>query len=186
MAVPIVAAKVVKSARGGALKYTGAVGFIKILLIVIWLASTLFTLSSAYKNDGMIGIGNYLSDEVLIPTFNLQELSLDIIERDGIYVSEGNVFKSFWNLLKDYGKIIYSLLSVYIWIKFLKFFVLLGLIGDTSRIVAIWSTTVVMFFMIQLILIGFFQQQTGLAGLLIPFVAVWDFLRSIPFLFPFR
>lgn len=180
MAVPIVA----KAATKNPFKFTGAIGFIKILLIVIWLASTIITITTAYAKDGVEGIGNYLTDEVLIPSYNLQVVSLEIIGREGIYESTESAFKSFWYLLKDYWTIIYSLLCIYLWIRFLKIIVLWFFIGDTSRKPAIWSTTIAMFFMVQLILIGFFQQQTGLEGLLIPFVAIWDFLRSIPYLIP--
>ncbi len=169
----------------GSTKFAGSVGFIKVLLFVIWIASTLITITGSYNEKGITGIGEYLTDEVLIPTFNLQQISLEVIDRDGIYINEGTPFTSFWNLLKDYWVILYSLLSIYIWLKFLKVLVLLILIGDTSRVVAIWSTTIVMFFMIQLILIGFFQQQTGLAGLLIPFIAFYDFFRAIPYFFFF-
>ncbi len=179
MAVPV-------QSLGRGMKFTGGIGFVKALLLMVWFVSTISAIFIASQSNGIYGVGEYLSDEVLIPTFALQKISLDVIERGSVYVSNGTPILSFWNMLKIYGKILYYLLSIYVWIRFLKIIALVTVVGNKGEVVSLWAATIILFFLLQLILIGFFQHEAGLEGLSIPFVAIYDFFRAIPYLLLFK
>ncbi|MFW6233639.1 MAG: hypothetical protein ACOC3Z_03180 [Nanoarchaeota archaeon] len=168
----------------GIVKY-GALFYLKSLIFVIWMIFIVFSLYSAYQDNKLPGVFEYLGGEVAIPTFQINEISQDLIEQGGTYqkTSEG-FFVNSLDMLKTYWNLIFAFISVWVWVNIFKMFFVAVVTGDTSRVTSNWIGAILMFFLIQIIFIGFFRAELGLAGISIPFRAFYNFFKAIPYLIP--
>ena len=123
-----------------------------------------------------------LGARFLMPTIKLQNISLEIIEREGFYVRAGNnIFSDIWNAGSAYILYIAQFWIILMWITVLAFVVSISPWSNDSERFKNYLGGILLFFAVQWIFI-LMNKEPDL-NLMSPILAFKDVLIAFPYVF---
>ncbi len=174
--------KAVAKRAGGMGARVGWTLFTKLKFLLFGLIFSIMLINavliSIEASDPGVGV-KYIGDKWLLVTEQLGQHSNDIINQGGLYDGGEGFFKGVWNLMKDLYWLFESLIIIYIWLKVLSFVALHMILWDSSKTAVAYLIAIGIFLSGQVVTILAFTDKP----LITPFIAFWDFIRAIPYIF---
>jgi len=123
-----------------------------------------------------------VSQEFILATENLNEQSLSVIDKGGIWDIDLKLHPRVWDFVKNMWYYFKSMIIIYFWLKILMYF-FIGFMMDTSKSPAGWGLAIFTFIGIQMVASVTIGVKLGGSG--DPFVvfnAFKNFFFSLPYI----
>lgn len=159
-------------------KFSKGYGVIRKLSFLFYFAFVLIMLLNAvvisYKaNDITPGIA-YLGQKWLLATEEINQNSVNILERGEILGENNGFFKTFWFFLKNFWGIIEAVFIALIWLQVLTWILWHFPIMDESKRFSAFIIALFVFFGLQVLFIRVFTEES----LMFPFLAIFNLFRA--------
>ena len=159
----------------------GTLGYIfKWSLLTIFIIFILGNaISIAVKERDITPAIKDIGSRLFLITKTINDQSLEIIERGGIYQATPKFWGGVWNMIADLGSLLSSIYIAWVWIKVMARLLVIFPIMDDSKTTTGYLLGIFIFFGLQIVLV----LLTGNDSIMTPINAVYNLGRVLPYLF---
>jgi len=119
-----------------------------------------------------------IGSRFLTPTLKIQQFSLEIISRGGIYKPTPHFWGGVWNFIMDIWSLLTQFYIILLWLKILALLVGISPLSDKSRAFVNWTLAILIFIVFQMLYIATINK----GSILVPLLAFKDFARAFPYI----